>query len=304
MSREKWIVGGLITLLCIAIIVASGVGGKSKAKGIKPSESLTSSKDGVAVVYLYEPIEIGSKTPFGGAGGAEEIIDYFKALEKDSRVKAVVLRINSPGGTVGASQELYQAINRYKKKTKVPVIVSIADIGASGAYWTAMAGDYIFANSGSMVGSIGVIMSSYDFSEIQKRYGIGYRTYKSVAHKDLLSSWRKPTDEEIRIINTMLQDIQEQFVETVAASRKLPKEDVTKLADGRVYTGRQALAVKLIDKIGTFDDAVNYAAKQAKIPGEPELITPESSPIQYFWNFWKTEANLPQQIRYQTGMLH
>ncbi len=304
MSREKWIVGGLIALLFVAIVVASGLGGKTKPKGVKPSESFTSSKNGVAVVYLYEPIEIGGKSPFGGAGGVEEIIDYIKNLEKDSRVKAVVLRINSPGGTVGASQELYQAIISFKKKTKVPVVVSIADIGASGAYWTAMAGDYIFANSGSMVGSIGVIMSSYDFTEVPKRYGIGYNVYKSVPHKDFLSSWRKPTPEEQDIVNAMLMDIQEQFVETVARSRGLTVEDVDLLADGRVYTGRQALKVKLIDQIGTFDDAVRYAAKKANIPGEPELITPESSPIQYFWNFWKTQSDISQFVKYQTGSLH
>ncbi len=295
MKKESWILGVLFTLMVACIFVAAFRTHSSSV--LSKSDSFSTSANGVAVVYLYEPISIEQKGPFGNGGGVEDIIDYLKELSTDSQVKALVLRINSPGGTVGASQELYSQILKFKAKTGIPVVISIGDIGASGAYWVSLAGDKIFANPGSLVGSIGVIMTSYDFTEVQKRYGIGMTTYKSVAHKDLLSSWRKASPEEQVLISDMMQDIQSQFVDTFSHSRHLSHAQAVAIADGRVFTGRQALKMGLIDQLGGLDDAVHYAAELAHIKGEPTLITHENNPMQFFKNILRSDAAFPHRVQ-------
>lgn len=293
MTREKWIISSIAALLVFSIVFAAF---QNRSASLSSSQNNFSIPNGdIAVVYLYEPISFGSSGPLSHSG-TEDLIEYIQNLTEKKSVKAMVLRINSPGGTVGASQELFQALMEFKRKTKAPIVVSIADIGASGAYWTALAGDVIFANPGSLVGSIGVIMTSPDFSDVQRRYGIGMTTYKSVDHKDFLSSWRKPTWEEQAIVKAMLADIQEQFVSTLSTSRKLTVSQAIRLADGRVYTGKQALAAKLIDRVGSLSDAIDYAAKLANIKGKPELIKHDASPADYFRHFFRADSKFPQKI--------
>jgi protease-4 len=244
----------------------------------------------IAVLPIYEALSISKSDPLGGGTSADDIVHYLEALSENDQIKALVIRINSPGGTVAASQEIYQAILSFKAKTKVPVIVSIGDIGASGAFWIAMAGDTIFANAGSLVGSIGVIMSTMDLTEVPKRYGVGMNTYKSVTHKDILSSWRKASPTEKEIIQTMLEDIQLQFMHTVAKGRKMTLEEVKTVADGRIFTGKQAQKAKLIDKIGTLDDAIQFAAKQAHIEGKPDIVMPEGNSLSNLLNIWRSDS--------------
>ncbi len=284
-KKEKWILSALITLFVVALIAAAAQVHPTNSKN-----SFSTSTDSIAIVRLYNPISMGSSRPFEGESSVEDTIDFIHELSENTDVKALILRINSPGGTVGASQELFNAILSFKKKTQVPVIVSIADVGASGAYWIALSGDRIFANPGSMVGSIGVIMNSYDFTEVQKRYGIGQTTYKSVAHKDLLSSWREASTEEKQIIQSMLDNIQAQFVKTLVTHRKLTLTQAKQLADGRIYTGEQALAVHLIDELGTLQDSIDYTTRLTKIKGKPQFISPEEAPIRHLMNLWKGQT--------------
>ena len=294
MKKEHLVLGGLFTLIIACILLAAFHA--SPRNWLGKSDPLTTGS-GIAVVYLTQEISFDEESPLSEGAGA--FIDRLKELVDDSRVKALVVRVNSPGGTVGASQEIHSQLKAFKAKTKVPVIVSIGDIGASGAYWVSTAADRIFANPGSMVGSIGVILNTYDFTEVQKRYGIGMMTYKSVAHKDLLSSWRKATPEEKGIISAMMGDIQAQFVETVSTGRHLSPEKTAALADGRIFTGRQALEVGLIDQLGSLDDAIHYAAQKAHIKGEPELIIEEPrTPLQLLRNLLRSSAHgFPQRIQ-------
>ncbi|MEK9726916.1 MAG: signal peptide peptidase SppA [Candidatus Margulisiibacteriota bacterium] len=201
------------------------------------------------------------------------LLDQLDEAKESKSVKAIVLRINSPGGTVGASQEIYDAINRFKSESKKPVVVSIMDIGASGAYWIALAGDYIFAQPGSIVGSLGVITQTFDLTEVPKKYGIDVRTYKAGKHKDLLNPWRTPSRQDDRLINQMLTTVHEQFRDTLIKERNISLERAKILADGRVYAGQDALAEQLVDQLGGFYTATQYAGKLANI-NDPKIIYP------------------------------
>ena len=204
----------------------------------------------------------------------DSIASQLDHAKETKSIKAVVLRVNSPGGTVGASQEIYQSITRFREETQKPVVVSIMDIGASGAYWISMAGDYIFAQPGSIVGSLGVITQTFDLTAVKKKYGIGVRTYKAGEHKDLLNPWRDPSKGDEWLINKMLSSIHSQFKETLINRRSLTNEQVDKLADGRIYSGQDALAENLIDEVGGYYDAIQYAATLANI-SDPAIIYPE-----------------------------
>lgn len=198
----------------------------------------------------------------------ENIIDQLRQAEEDGGVKAILLRINSPGGTAAASQEIYQELNRVKK----PVVASIGDIGASGAYWIACGADEIMASPASDVGSIGVIMAIPNLTELFKKVGIKYIVISKGKYKDLGNPARPLTEEEREILSEQAEVVYEQFIEAVAESRKLSREEVEKLATGLAFLGEEAKDMGLIDELGNFHDAVELAGKRGKIEGEPELV--------------------------------
>ena len=148
-----------------------------------------------------------------------------------------------------------------KETSQKPVIVSIMDIGASGAYWISLAADAIFSHAGSIVGSLGVITQTLDLTEVPKKYGVNVRTYKAGQNKDLLNPWRNTTRDERMIIQSMLDNVHEQFKDTLIKHRNITKERASKIADGRVFSGEMALKEGLIDYIGSFYDATTYAGK-------------------------------------------
>ncbi len=275
---------GLLALLCLANLLL--VFEKKLPSPANGRLDKVRAGDGVAVLYIQGSLSPQPVQSLLGDSGTESMLDQLRDFEHDKRVRALILRIDSPGGSVGASQELYAEILRFKKRTGIPVVASIADIGASGAYWIAMASDYIFANPGSLVGSIGVIVNGWDFTQVQKRYGIGMTTFKSVAHKDMLSGWRENTPEEKKLVQDMLLDIQSQFEEAVQAGRHLKPKAVHALADGRIFTGRQAMKANLVDGLGTIEDAIDYAAEKAGIAGQPSLISkPKPTLFDFFEGF-------------------
>lgn len=198
----------------------------------------------------------------------ENIIDQLRQAEEDGGVKAILLRINSPGGTAAASQEIYQELNRVKK----PVVASIGDIGASGAYWIACGADEIMASPASDVGSIGVIMAIPNLTELFKKVGIKYIVISKGKYKDLGNPARPLTEEEREILSEQAEIVYKQFIEAVAESRKLSREEVEKLATGLAFLGEEAKDMGLIDELGNFHDAVELAGKRGKIEGEPELV--------------------------------
>ncbi len=196
-------------------------------------------------------------------------IDHFR---ENNAIKAVVLRIDSPGGAVGPSQEIYHELKKLAQLK--PVIVSFGSVAASGGYFLAMAGEHIFANPGTITGSIGVVMSFPDYQELLGKVGIRSEVIKSGPYKDLGSALRDMTDGERLLLREMIDDVHNQFVEVVSAGRNIPVAELTPYVDGRIFTGRQAQKLGLIDDLGSFNDAVDYAVMRAGLVGEPDLVYP------------------------------
>ena len=188
--------------------------------------------------------------------------EELKKAEEDKRVRALIVRINSPGGTVTASDILYREILSFKERTHRPVVAVMMDVAASGGYYLALAADTIIAHPTTVTGSIGVIMLSVNAEGLMQKIGVAAITIKSAEHKDMGSPFRTLTPEERAVFQAVIDELQRQFLAKVVAHRKLTPETARKLADGRVYTADQALAHGLIDKIGYMSDAV-AAAKQA-----------------------------------------
>lgn len=245
-------------------------------------------RNAVGLLTLNGPISMANTGSVWSPSNFQSMVQDIKSFEENNAIRALIVRINSPGGTVAASQELYQALATLKNNRNIPVVISIGDVGASGGYWVALAGDTIFANPGSMVGSIGVIMQNFDFSEILKKYNITPNTFKSGQHKDLMSSYRKLDSSDTRILQGMVDDVHEQFVAVLLERRDITVSDATTIADGRVYTGRQAKENGLIDELGSLDDAINFAAQAAGIIGEPTVVTKTQYPIQQLVNLWSS----------------
>ena len=193
-------------------------------------------------------------------------VEKLQAAERDPRVKAVVLRINSPGGSVTASDTLYQEVLAFKGRCHKPVIAYFQDVAASGAYYTACAADEIIAQRTSVTGSIGVVMQMMDLSGLMAKIGVGADAITSGHFKDAGSPLRTMKPEERKLFQGIVNGFYNQFVEVVATGRpKLSRSDVLTLADGRVYTAQQALEAGLIDRIATFQDAISAAESRAGI---------------------------------------
>ena len=205
----------------------------------------------------------------------DDVIDQLKKYSKDSSVKAIILRINSPGGAVVPSQEIYEEINKIRNKTGQKIVVSMGIVAASGGYYIASAADKIIANPGTLTGSIGVIMEFASAGELMKKIGIKDETVAVGKRKDVGNFMRTMTPDEREYLQNVLHDVHSQFVDAVAAGRKMKTQDVWALADGSVYTGIQAKALGLVDDIGDLDDAVKVAGKLANIQGEPKVVTEE-----------------------------
>ena len=210
----------------------------------------------------------------GTISDSKVFIDELKEYGNRSNVSSVIIRIDSPGGGVAASQEIYEAIKKFRAETRKKVVVSMASTAASGGYYIACAADMIFANPGSITGSIGVIAQWYDYSDLLRWAKMQSIVIKSGDLKDSGSGFRPMTDEEKEYFQSLIEDMHGQFVSAVSESRNIPEEEVRKLADGRVYTGMQAKENRLVDEIGTFQDAVAAAAKMGRISGEPKLLVP------------------------------
>ncbi len=198
----------------------------------------------------------------------EEIIGELDEAEKNPNVKAILIRVNSPGGSAAASQEIFEEV----KKAKKPVVVSVSDACASGAYYISSAADKIVANRSSSVGSIGVIMQVPNYEDLYEKLGVKYTTIKQGKYKDVGSPDRPLTSEEVRLLEVQLQEVYHQFISDVAESRNMDIKEVEKLATGWVFLGTEALELGLIDEIGNYKDAINIAAELGGIEGEPNVI--------------------------------
>ncbi|MBU0528990.1 signal peptide peptidase SppA [bacterium] len=201
---------------------------------------------------------------------SEKVTTQLDNFADRSDIKAIVLRINSGGGVVGASQEIYEKVKDLKGK--IPVIVSVDNVAASGAYYAALESEMIVANHGSLVGSIGVILDYPVLTELLDKIGLHIETIKSGALKDSGSPTRSVSKADREYFQAVVDDQHEQFIQAVAEGRNMPVEEVRKLADGRIFTGNQALELSLIDTIGTFDDAIAIAGQIGGIKGKPKTV--------------------------------
>ncbi len=202
----------------------------------------------------------------------ERLFSNFSATKTVTSVRAILLNIDSPGGGVAVSQEINTEVKRLREKKNKTVVAYLSSTGASGAYYVACAANKIIANPGTVVGSIGVIAEWINYGDLMQWAKLKEIVFKSGEFKDTGSPTRPLTDREKAYFQSMIDDMYVQFVEAVAAGRHLEIQDVRTMADGRVFTGRDAKEKKLIDEIGNFQDAVDLTAKLAGISGKPRLI--------------------------------
>ncbi len=258
MSTKHSILRGLGILFVFMLVVFCGTffyaywsGGDSKVLSLF-------SGDGVGVLQID-----------GAIDDSRQVVSELRRFRQTPRIKAVVIRIDSPGGAVAPTQEIFEEIQRIKK-TK-PCIASMGSVAASGGYYIASACDKILANPGTMTGSIGVIMQLSNFEELLKKVGVKGVNIKSGANKDIGSPYHPLSPEGRDILQGLVDNVHSQFVAAVAKGRGMDEARVRKLADGRIYSGDQAKELGLIDQFGTLEDAIELAAKRVGLVGEPSV---------------------------------
>lgn len=203
---------------------------------------------------------------------SREVIDDLKKYKDNPAIKAILLRIDSPGGGVVPSQEIYEEVKKIREDGKKKVVVSMGTVAASGGYYIASASDRIVANPGTLTGSIGVIMELANVEGLLRKIGVDSLVIKSGRHKDIGSPFRKMKPEERAILQHLLDDIHNQFITAVSSGRGLPEDKIRELADGRIFTGREAKEIGLVDDLGNLQDAIRLTADIVGIEGEPKIV--------------------------------
>jgi len=209
----------------------------------------------------------------GGIYSSEKYVNWIKKLKENSQVKGILLVVNSPGGGVVASDEIYNALMDFKK-TGRPLVAYFGSIAASGGYYVGCAADVIVSNPNTVTGSIGVIAEFPVVKNLLKKIGVDFIVIKSRDKKDLGSPWREMTPEEKKIIKSLIDETYKNFLKIVSESRNIPMDSLYKIADGRIFSGRQALKYGLVDTLGTIDTAIEILKQKAKIKGKPMLLEP------------------------------
>lgn len=266
MRRQRLWAGVIFAVVLLSLVLAAVFGVRGGAPG------RVASGEAVGIVRIEGVIVGGTGGDFMGATlGADGVVAQLRRAADDPSIKAVVLRLNSPGGSAAAAQEIGQEVDRLRQAGK-KVVASMGDTAASGAYWIAAKADRIVANPATITGSIGVIIQTQHLVGLYEKLGIDTETIKSGPHKDMGSPARPLTPEERRIFQGMVDDIYDQFVAVVARGRRMDASKVRELADGRVFTGNQAKKLGLVDELGDLRDAVRLAGRLAGIRGEPCVV--------------------------------
>ncbi len=254
------VVVSLIILFALSVRIAATI--------IGSGDSTALSKEGVGLIEVKGMI-LDSK----------ETIRQLRYFLKQNSVKAVVLRVDSPGGIVAPSQEIYAEVKKFAAKKKI--IVSMGSLAASGGYYISAPATMIYANPGTITASIGVILKLSNIESLMDKIGIKSHTLKTGKFKDSGSPLREFSAEDRAMLQAVIDNTHQQFVKAVAEGRKLPLEDVRKIADGRILSGEQAQEHKLVDRLGTLQDAIEEAGRQAGISGDPELLLPPKKKVNY-----------------------
>lgn len=283
---KKIFISAVLLLAVLSFVV-------SLLKGNNNDEKTVTVPDRVAVINISGTITSGADSKdniFNQASGVTSgsIMKQIREAAADDSVKALVLRIDSGGGSATAAEEVGRELKRFKEKTKKPIVATMGNTGASAAYWiAACSSDKVYANATTLTGSIGVYMPYMNTEELFKKIGITSSKIKSGPYKDIMSSDRPMTPEEQAILQNIVNEIYNEFVATVAAGRKMEESKVRTLADGRVYTGLQAKNLGLVDEIGDYYDALAAAGELAKIEaGEDGLPPVKEKEKQQPWEFF------------------
>ena len=273
---KKWIAGLAIFFFLVIVpgsmlLLGLGVVGVLVSGEDRTNQVVVSGSGNAKIALINLDGVILDKAPVGGLGFSEEVVSARKIkktlseIAGDGAVRALLLRVNSPGGSAAASEEIYREILDFKARYRLPVVAYFSDLAASGGYYVAMPADKIVANPSAITGSIGVIISYLNFGDLAEKYGVKSVVYKSGKHKDLLSEFREPDDEERLILQGVVEDSFDNFVGVVARGRKMERSAVGVLADGRVFSAAGAKDAGLVDEIGTFEDAVTLTRSLAGI---------------------------------------
>ncbi len=268
--KKKKRSGTSYILILLALIAVIGISMVAIIYGLGFGGNIGTSEK-IAVIYVQGTMLTGNVPSGLGYATSEEISENIHRAVADENVRAIVLRINSPGGSPAAAQEIAIEIKKAQEKD-IPVIVSMGDLAASAAYYISAPADYIFANPSTNTGSIGVIWTFENKSSFNAKEGIDYYISKSGEFKDMGGTWRGLTDEEKEYADSVVMDSYEEFVTQVAEGRNMSRNDVKKLADGRVYTGSRAKELGLVDDFGNLYDAIDKAAELGGIQGEPKVV--------------------------------
>ncbi len=284
MDRNRKIILSILLLVVVACILAViDISLKMKTTERKEiSLPVPEFGPGVGVVRVYGAISISdaSGSYFGLGAGSDAIVKKLSKLEESSKIKAIVVRINSPGGTVASVQEIYEKLRELRTKKNIVLVASMGDMAASGGYYIASACNYIIANHGTITGSIGVIASAPNLKGLFEKLGIKMNVIKSGKYKDILSAHRDLTADERALIQEMIDSSYMKFLMDVSLGRNIPISDIQQYADGRVMNGETALKYKFIDAIGTYEEAVRKAKSLAKLPENAPVYDQMGSPIE------------------------
>jgi len=280
MSKKRWVALGIAVLLFVVSLIARVSGTMATANwsdfmaGFKDEYTETVEQEGdfdsrIAVVTLDGVIQDdGEGSIFSTAGyNHRQMMNVLDFAAEDESVDGIIMRINTPGGGVVESAEVHDKIVEIQKRYKKPVYVSMGNTAASGGYYIAAGADKIVAHPATLTGSIGVIMQTLDYSELANDLGVDFNTIKSGKHKDILSPTRHMTQDERKILQTMIDQMYGEFVDVIVKGRDMPEDQVRKLADGRVYTGIQAKENGLIDEIGSLENTITMMKKDYKLNG-------------------------------------
>jgi len=259
MNRKSILIGGIYFLLFLLLFFAFTfwtsrlIGGGQGGGWV--------SGDRIAIIRVE-----------GVIADSKEVVEELRRYHQDDSIKAILIRIDSPGGAVVPSQEIYDEVKRIRDAGKKRIVASMGTVAASGGYYIAAASEKIFANPGTLTGSIGVIMELVNVEGLLQKIGVEGVVIKSGENKDVGSPFRKMTEEERKLLQHVMDDVHAQFIEAVAEGRSLKVEAVRPYADGRIFTGRQAKEIGLVDELGNLQDAIKRTAELAGIEGEPQTV--------------------------------
>lgn len=263
----------VLIVLCLVATLGNWLGNRTISSGANGEKVGIEGQANIALLEIYGTIsDEPSSTPLSvtNTSNSNALIKAIRQIRKDG-MKAILLHINSPGGTAAASQAVYQELMRTRKETDIKIVASMGDVAASGGYYVACAADHVMANPSTITGSIGVIISTQNISSLLDKIGVRLGNIKSGQYKDILSPYDDLSEGERGIVEQIVGQSYQQFLDAIVASRKITLEELKPLADGRIFTGEQAKQINLVDSLGNSYDALQKAAELANISGEPKV---------------------------------